>query len=139
MGPEAEGEVFAGVVAVGVEHFGAGEFAVVPVRRPEADQNHRLGRDRGIADSDLAGGLAEKHLNRRLEAQRLLDQRGDHAGVAPDFGHQFRVAQQVQHHRVHQAGGRFVAGHQQYREEAQQLLVVQRGVAVRPGRHEVGE
>ncbi len=68
--------------------------------------------------------------NGRVEAEQLLDGRGDLVGVAPELGELGRVAEEGDDAVADEAGGGVVAGDDQLEDRREQLLVVEPLVAV---------
>ena len=83
--PVAEGEV-ALVGAVDVEPVGVDERPVVAVGRRVVHLDAGALRDPDAADLDVSGGGAGEPDHRRLEAQHLLDGRGDQRRVGHEAG-----------------------------------------------------
>jgi hypothetical protein len=128
-----EGEVVPHVRAVQVDLVRAGEDGLVPVTRPEQQQQRDAGRQDRAAQLDLARGDPEQPAVRGVPAQRLLGQLRDRPGrVGQDPLADTGVLQHDQHGGRDRVAGGVKSGHPgRAADHVVHVLVGHAGIAVR--------
>ena len=109
-------------VARTVKAVGFGEFALVTVGRSQQQEHVLAGRNSAALQLYLLHGSSKNHLDRRIIAQDLFDQRRHERTVSPHLGQLLRMGEQAEHRIADQIRRRLVAGQQQQDGQRQNLL-----------------